>query len=105
MADEGSCPLTAAKPHNPMVQKFHLVVANLRCFDVRKNCPDKKILFDFQDTEHVFLSKINKAPKFGPMYWPIFRVILKELNVLGKKVLGAKTEQDIDQLIREKITV
>ena len=91
-----------------MVQKFHFAVANLRCFDVRKNCPDKKILFDFQDSEHVFLSKINQAPTFGRMnslYWPIFAVILKELNLMGKKVLGAKTEQDIDQLIQEKITV
>ena len=105
MADEGSCPLTAARPHNPIVQKFHLAVANLRCFDVRKNCQDRKILFDFQDPEHVFLSKISKAPTFGPMYWPIFAVILKELNLMGKKVLGAKTEQDIDQLIQEKITV
>ena len=42
---------------------------------------------------------------FGPMYWPIFTVILKELNLLGKKVLGAKSEEDIDKLIQEQITV
>ena len=82
-----------------------MAVANLCCFDVRKNCTGRKIIFDFQDPEHVFLSKINMAPKFGPIYWPIFSVILKQLNVMGKKVLGVKTEQDIDQLIQQQITV
>ena len=42
---------------------------------------------------------------FGPMFWPIFTVILKELNLLGKKIMGAKSEQDIEKLIMEQINV
>ena len=105
MSEESMCPLSAAKNYNPMVQRFHVAVASLRCFDVRKNCPARKILFDFQDPEHLFVSKLGKAPIYGPMFWPIFIVILKELNLLGKKILGAKSEKDIDGLIMEQITV
>ena len=46
-----------------------------------ENCPERKILFDFQQT---LVSKLGKAPMFGPMFWPIFMVILKELNLLEK---------------------
>jgi len=88
-----------------MVQRFHMAVTSLRCFDVRKNGPDRKPLFDFQDPGHAFISKIGRAPMFGPMFWPIFTVILKELNLLGKKIMGAKSEQDIEKLIMEQITV
>ena len=105
MSEEGLCPLSGAKAYNPIVQSFHMAVASLRCFDVRKNSLERRILFDFQDPEHNFISKLGKAPMFGPMYWPIFTVILKELNLLGKKVLGAKSEEDIDRLIQEQITV
>jgi len=88
-----------------MVQRFHMAVTSLRCFDVRKNGPDRKPLFDFQDPEHAFISKIGRAPMFGPMFWPIFTIILKELNLMGKKALGAKTEEDVDRLIGESIVV
>ena len=80
-------------------------MASLRWFDVRNNCPERKILFDFQDPEQTFVSKLGKAPMFGPMFWPILTVILKELNLLEKKILGAKSEQDIEKLIMEQITV
>ena len=105
MSEEGLCPLSGAKVYSPMVKRFHVAVASMRCFDVRKNCPERRILFDFQDPEQIFVSKLGKAPMFGPMFWPIFTVILKELNLLGKKIMGAKSEQDIEKLIMEQITV
>jgi len=103
--EESSCPLSATRVYNPMAQRFHMAVANLRFFDVRKNNSSKNILFDFQDPEHTFLSKIEKAPMYGPMFWPICSVILKELNVLGKKILGVKTEADTETLRMEELTV
>ncbi len=78
-----------------------MAVASLRCFDVQNNSLERKIPFDFQDSEDNFISKLGKAPMFGPMFWPSFMVILKELNLFGMKVLGAKSEQDIDRLIHE----
>lgn len=104
--DESLCPLTHRKQtYDQKAHRFHLAVASLRCFDVRKNTPDKKPHFDFQDPDDEFISKIGRAPLFGPMFWPIFVKILRELHLLGKKVLGAATEQDVQQLMEEQITV